>query len=863
MPLVAGQTLTHYEILGSLGAGGMGEVYRARDTRLEREVAIKVLPERFADDEERLRRFEREAKTLASLNHANLAHVYGIDQVGDTCFLAMELVAGEDLAERLARGALSIDEAIDVCRQIAEGLEAAHEAGVVHRDLKPANVRVTPEGVVKILDFGLAKPIRPKASSGSGTTTAQSDSFSMTEEGLVLGTPTYMSPEQARGRQVDRRTDIWAFGCVLYECLTGERAFRGETIADVIASVLDESPDPSALPRNVPPGVRDVLERALEKDARSRLRDIGEARVRLERARDQPVVASAGASSRGVSVPLAALVLLLVALVAAFLGRSLGIATEAGNEGPLRKMVLASEAGPLHEAVLSPEGTHIAIVAGGRLSVRDLTELEAHELPDTEGARFVLWSPDGSELAYLQGRRLWRSDLEGRRRERISDLDGTWVSGAGAHWTEDDRIVFSNGSSHLFEVPSRGGEARILLESADIQAEHYHDPCVLPAAAGIVFATHGATGTDTLELVVNGERTVLLRYPGEFVDNPSYSSSGHILFTRGPDPAGIWALPFSLAGLAATGEAFQVSPNGTSPSLSRDGSLLYRGGSSSLVRGLVWVDREGQVVGEVGEPLSDPRGPRLSPDGRWVVVSAYEEAERHLWLVDVERGARRQLTFGDDTDADPAWQDDRRVLFTRSGEEGVRACAIDIDTGEVEVLSGRRGGQATRDGRYRVYHDYGEIRLDDGDGEPEVFHDTSGESFSWPVLSPREDFVVFKSDATALGSIVLRRFPSGAGQWQLHSEGGNWLRWSPSGDELFFSDEGGLYAMEIEAGDEVTFDAPRRLFSENDQGLITGLGYDVDREGERILCLRPERLERPTMTLVQGWYSEFEPAPGG
>ncbi len=227
MPLTTGQSLTFYEILGPLGAGGMGEVYRAKDTRLERDVAIKVLPEELAGDEERLRRFEREAKTLASLNHPNVAGIHGIDQVDDTCFIAMELVPGEDLSARLERGHLSIEEAIDVCRQIAEGLEAAHEAGVVHRDLKPANVRITPEGVVKVLDFGLAKPIRPKTSS-DGTSTAESDSFLMTEEGMVLGTPTYMSPEQARGKPVDRRTDIWAFGCVLYECLSGKRAFEGD-----------------------------------------------------------------------------------------------------------------------------------------------------------------------------------------------------------------------------------------------------------------------------------------------------------------------------------------------------------------------------------------------------------------------------------------------------------------------------------------------------------------------------------------------------------------------------------------------------------------------------------------------------------
>jgi len=280
MALSAGQPLSFYEILGPLGAGGMGEVYRARDKRLEREVAIKVLPPHFADDEERLRRFQREAKTLASLNHPNVAQVFGIDQVEDTCFIAMELVEGEDLAERLHRGPLPIDETIEVCRQIAEGLEAAHEKGVVHRDLKPANVRITPEGVVKVLDFGLAKPTGPAASAESSTR-VRPDSFLATTEGVVLGTPTYMSPEQARGRPVDRRTDVWAFGCVLFECLAGARAFGGASMTDTLAAIVEREPDWAALPAETPTHVVTLLRRCLLKDPRARLRDIGEARVQL------------------------------------------------------------------------------------------------------------------------------------------------------------------------------------------------------------------------------------------------------------------------------------------------------------------------------------------------------------------------------------------------------------------------------------------------------------------------------------------------------------------------------------------------------------------------------------------------------
>ena len=373
MPLTAGQTLSFYEILGPLGAGGMGEVYRARDTRLEREVAIKVLPEDLADDQDRLKRFEREAKTLASLNHANLAHVYGIDQVESTCLIAMELVPGEDLATRLASGPLPVAESIDVCRQIAEGLEAAHEAGVVHRDLKPANVRVTPEGVVKILDFGLAKPVRPKATM-DGTTTAEPDSFLLTEEGLVLGTPTYMSPEQARGKPVDKRTDVWAFGCVLFECLTGSRAFDAASLTDVLAAIVNREPDWNALPTGTPHSVRWLLQRCLDKDPRTRLRDVGEARVALA---PRGAGAPTGESrSSGPRLPwMVATAVLALALAAALFRADGG---PAGSPPRIPRGGLLASRGPSLGGTLavSPDGLHVAYVTsptGGDLIVRSLS----------------------------------------------------------------------------------------------------------------------------------------------------------------------------------------------------------------------------------------------------------------------------------------------------------------------------------------------------------------------------------------------------------------------------------------------------------------------------------------------------------
>jgi Tol biopolymer transport system component len=683
-----------------------------------------------------------------------------------------------------------------------------------------------------------------------------------TEEGRLLGTPTYMAPEQARGKPIDKRVDVWAFGCVLFECLTGRRAFEGETISDVLASVLEKEPDWTALPAAMSMHTRELLLRCLDKDPRSRLRDVGEARVRL--GAPLPTLSnSADSGARGVPIRLAVGGVVVAALVAAVATWGLRPGDDVSARAPLRKIEFEASVEPLQEAVLSPDGQHVAVRAGGRLWVRNLQELQARELPDTDHARFVFWSPDGTEIGYLQGRRLWRSNIAGTERRRIADFPERWVSGAGAHWTEDGRIVFARGNTHLYEVPASGGDVRVLLESPNIDAEHFHDPFVLPGSRGIVFATHGHSGVDRLELIVEGERKVLLHLEGETVDNPRYSPTGHLIFSRGPEVAGIWAMPFSLDRLEGTGSLFLVSPGGTHPSLASDGTLLYRGGRNSGRRGLAWADREGNVVGEIGEFQRDPRTPRLSPDGRWVAVSAYEGGQRNLWLHDVERGTKRQLTSGAEADTDPAWQDERYLLFTRSGENGTFACRIAIDgSTEVEVLPGLRGGEGTRDGRIRVYHDRGGIWIVEDGGEPRPFHSAPDDSDRWPMISPQEDFISFGAGTTTLGSVFLKRFPSGEGQWQVSSEGGNWTRWGPDGDELFFTNEGILYAMTVDVGDEVSFDAPRKLFGELEAGLICGLGYDIDLEGERILCLVPEEVEQPTMTLVQSWYSEFAMSGG-
>ena len=520
MTLTVGQTLSHYEILGTLGAGGMGEVWRARDTRLQREVAVKVLPAELSQDADRLLRFEREARSLASLNHPNVAGIHGVDRDGEVSFLALELVPGEDLAQCLARGALPVDEALDVCRRIAEGLEAAHEAGIVHRDLKPANVRITPEGVVKLLDFGLAKPIVPQAT-GAGTSTAEHDSFLVTEEGMVLGTPTYMSPEQARGKPVDRRTDLWAFGCVLYECLTGRRAFRAATMTDLLAAIVGTEPDWSRLPP-VPARVRELLQRCLEKDARMRLRDAGEARVQLQ-------LAASGDDGAG-----------------------------DGSSAPARR-----GAGPWLLGAL-------ALVVG--VHVRPLDDLAHVLIPVPEQVTRLTWSPDGRQLAWISDGDVWRVPATGGEPQRVVRGD---PSVEFVCWIDDGHLAWSAPmipAVHVVSVAS--GQSSELLEGTADAGFHLDGLSLLPGGAGLLTLVHrDGAEIDTLAQIHDGRLDELVTWPGWSLGGLAYVG-GRIHFVRKADgQESHWWLPFSPGQAAPLGEPRALGGLGKDLAIADDGTI--------------------------------------------------------------------------------------------------------------------------------------------------------------------------------------------------------------------------------------------------------------------------------------------------
>jgi serine/threonine-protein kinase len=635
-----GATLARYRVESKLGEGGMGVVWKATDVTLHRAVALKVLPEAFARDPERVARFEREARVLASLNHPNIAAIYGLETDGPLRVLAMEYVPGDTLAARLARGALPVAEALPIALKIAEALESAHERGIVHRDLKPANVAVTPEGDVKLLDFGLARAFAPDGEITSRTDDSPTISAVMTRGDVILGTAAYMSPEQARGKLVDRRSDIWAFGLVLFEMLTGRQVFEGETTSDLLAAVLRQDVPWQRLPAATPPHVRALLERCLTRDPRVRLRDIGEARIALAHA---PAVAA----SRRAGIPrwvLPALGVVLAAAVTWFLARR---SNPPAAIGPMRAFEIASVQDPkASEPALSPDGESIAYVDQGQLWVRELGQLQARSLVTDPEARKPFWSPDGKSIGFLSAAHLNRVPAAGGAVETIAEFPVVFgLGGDAATWDDKGHVIVSQGTTRgLIEIPEHGGEARTIVAADTTRESDFHEPFLLPGGRGMLVVAHRKQGADNISLVRGGKVTPVLVLPEQLLGSPQYSPTGHIVFERTTQPAGVWAVPFSLTSLRTTGEPFLVVPDGMEPSIGRDGSLAYVAPAAQPLE-FCWVDRTGAVVqhlAPLGRSAEDGGVFDVSPEGTRAVITLGSAAD--LWIYDFVRGSRTQLT---------------------------------------------------------------------------------------------------------------------------------------------------------------------------------------------------------------------------
>jgi len=873
-PALAGQTLGTYHILDLVGVGGMGEVYRARDTRLGRDVAIKVLPRLFSADPERLARFEREARLLASLNHPHIAAIYGFEEIAGIHALVLELVEGPTLAERLQHGPLPIAEAVRTARQVAAALEAAHERGVVHRDLTPQNIKVKPDATVKVLDFGLAKATMPEPDESDASPAVRA-LVAGTREGIILGTPGYMSPEQSRGHAVDERTDVWAFGCVLYEMLTGRSAFAGATISDTLAAVLKQEPDWQALPADTPPGVRSLLRRCLNKDPMNRLHDIADARIEIEEGLE-PAATATGPPRRAaarwrrmipwvVAAGAVAMALLVVRQDTRRSGQTAGPVTRLDLDLP-PGVELVTVYPPA--MVISPDGTRVAFVGVFRgvrqLYTRRLDQFETVALRGTENANAVFMSPDGRALGFIT------ADLA---LKRVSLADGLVTTiehdaefSAGAAWGADDRITFVRAGA-LWQVPASGGPARQLTTLDSGKQELLHAwPSVIAQGRVLLFASitgssRGASHIEALSLPA-GQRRVIVE-SGTF---PQYAPSGHLVFFR---DGALLGAPFDIDRLEVTGPVVRVLENlavGTTmdaplAALSDAGSLMYAPGDAGTTR-LVWVSRQG-----VEEPFTEtPRRyqyPRLAPDGQ----SAAVVAAGHLWIHDVARATSTRLT-SDQTvgNAFPVWTPDgTRVLFRTL--TGMSWTAAD-GSGHPEAIAGSLSGDlpcsVSRDGETlafmrqnaRTSRDIYVLSLRGEPGPRPVVSTSAYEG--GPQFSPDGHWLAYASDESGQMQVYVRPFPGPDRRWPVSTQGGTQPLWNRNGREIFYRIGNKMMAVALSGSVDLTLSQPRQLFDQRYVFQNVSLAnYDVSLDGQRFLMVKDEA-GSGRLNVVLNWTEELK-----
>jgi Tol biopolymer transport system component len=871
MALPPGTKVGVYEITGPLGAGGMGEVYRARDARLGRDVALKILPEAFVADAERLARFDREAKTLAALNHPHIAHLFGFEDSGTTRALVMELVEGEDLAQRLRRGPLMLDDALAIARQIADALEAAHEQGIIHRDLKPANIKVRDDGAVKVLDFGLAKAIASSASSsGSDTIDAALNSPTitspaMTMRGMILGTAAYMSPEQAKGKAVDKRADIWAFGCVLYEMVTGRRAFAGDDVSDTLASVLRAEVDWSG----VPVQIQRLLRKCLERDPRKRLHDIGDAWDLLDLAPARSAAPPSGGAR--VAWGIAALFAAAAATLAVIHFRERASVPEV-----LRFEVQAPPQNALGiYLALSPNGRRLAFTARDdkgvvRLWLRDIDALEARVLPGTEDAWSPFWSPDSRHLAFAVERTLKRIDVAGGLPQTI--CVSPRLVGIG-DWNVNGDIVFgTRGVGGLSRVPANGGAVTEITAIDLARGETFHSfPSFLPDGKRFVYVRN-SSNTD-LQGIYLGEfdakpedqpLTRLLPAVMGPVRVVNGARGRRILYLR---DGTLVAQPFDVERLQLAGDPITVAERiGSSGSFgfvaaSDNDVLAYRVGEATLINyhQLTWLDRKGETTGIVGDvrPVSsNPAAVALSPDATKAIVVISPTPTGDLWLLEFARSIFTRLTFDPGPDLQPVWSPDgRRVAFRSSRNRVGDLYVKDVSGSSEETALVQLPGLETptdwsRDGKFLLFSLSSQsisgdlwVRPMTGPTEPVRLLDTPYEEVGGR-FAPDGRSVAYTSNESGRPEVYIRPFTVGADgkpalgpKWQVSNEGGVVPKWRGDGKELYYRrPDGSLMAVDVTVTrDDVRTALPRALFTLPP----TLVNWDVTGDGQRFLVSRP------------------------
>jgi serine/threonine-protein kinase len=918
--LVAGVRIGPYEVVGPLAAGAMGEVYGARDTTLNRIVALKVLPQRFALDPDRSARFTREAQLLAALNHPHIGAIYGFEETNGTLALVLELVEGRTLAERIALGAIPLDEALTIARQMAEALEAAHEKGIVHRDLKPANIKLTRDGVVKVLDFGLARVWDGAPRSDL------SESPKLTDHDLgtaVLGTPAYMSPEQARGQSLDRRTDVWSFGCVFYEMLTGRAPFAGDTISDTLAAILEREPDWTMLPAATPAPLRRLLRRCLEKDRKKRLDSASDARLEIEDAIARPasetLLPAAATSPRVTPAILAALagVVVTTGLVVWILMRPAPTA----HVQPARFAIVPSPGQPLNvsnydrDVALSPDGHYLVYRAGSGpptlgtpLMLRAIDDLDARQLPGIF-ALGVFFSPDSRWVGFFTPTELKKVRVAGGPAITIAPVTG---SSLGASWGDDNSIVFATNDlrTGLLRVAAEGGEPSALtMRDATRPGSDLAFPSFLPGGRGVLFTIMTTGQPDASEVAVldlkTGQPKTLIRGGSD----AHYVETGHLVFAAS---GALRAVRFDPVRLEVLGdpvtvvEGLMTKPSGAANyAVSRQGTLFYVPGGASVqhsARSLVWVDRKGQEE-RINAPMRPYGAPHISPDGTRVLLGITDLESNDAWIWDFERETLRRVTFGPGVDALAFWTPDgRRIIFEsdRTGESNLYSQAAD-GTGTAErlttspnqqfptsispdgkfVVGFERLSMATSPGmapaaawRVRLYpmpgsaSRLGRVPLASPTKlleEPpaQTLFDGGGAEFS-----PNGRYLAYQSVSGEPGpaEIYVRPFPDvDSGRWQISTAGGTRPTWARSGRELFYLDASNtLTAVTVQtSGSTFRAGKPAKVFDARYATPLPPRSYDVSPDGKRFLMLKDSAAGDPNakplnMVLVEHWFEELK-----
>jgi eukaryotic-like serine/threonine-protein kinase len=862
MPLSAGDRLGPYEIASAIGAGGMGEVYKARDTRLDRTVAVKVLPEHIARRDDIRQRFEREARAVASLNHPNICVLHDIGSQDGTGYMVMEFMEGETLADRVAKGPIPLEQALKYASQIADALDRAHRAGVIHRDVKPGNIMLTRDGV-KVLDFGLAK-----SSAAPGPADATLTNV-MTAEGTVLGTPQYMAPEQFEGREADARSDIWAFGAVLYEMVTGQKAFQGKSYSSLVGAILSADPPPMLVKPFTPPWLERLIRRCIAKDPEDRYQSMRDVVLDLRAPATENVAAPAKAKHwLWVSGALC--------LAAALLALSAIHFREPPPEMPLRvTSINPPDKAPFREIALSPDGKLLAFTATSegrrQLWVRPLHALTAQPLAGTEQAADPFWSPDSRWIGFFADRKLKKIEAAGGPVQTLCDARLP----RGGTWSAEGVILFCDfGYYGMLRVSAQGGTPAPATNIDRTGRENHRWPVFLPGGRRFLYHVAGADA-NTTGIYAGALNTTERARLASDNSSPGYAEGpageGYLLFVR---RGTLMAQRLDAGRGAVEGEAFPVAEKVSMLdttlararfSVSRNALLVYESGAGEQVQ-LTWKDRAGQPLETVGEPANGSMDPKLSPDERQVVFSQFDGPNRDIWVRDLPRGISTRFTFHPALDLSPVWSPDGSRIVFRSDRNGLFALYVKSTngTGQEQLLLKTGNLKVptswSADGRRLLYHEVDVKTGSDlwvlpmeGEGKPAVFLRTDSNEREG-AFSPDGKWIAYVSDESGRPQVYVQPYPATGAKWQVSKEGGLWPKWRRDGKEIYWLNEGGtLMSAEVSAGSALQPGIARPLFETHIQDLIRD-PYTSSGDGKRFLVSMPlEADSGQPITVVENW----------